>query len=382
MDKSKPRKKDDIMCKKILSKCRLLAFACLALVASGLLTVPAARGEKPDLKAEFLQLCDANYELVEKQARAVERNGKRAFYWDSYVVRALCVAYDMTGKQEYLDACKVWSDRMIENQNGMNPKGAYYMQYGRKPGEDTGSWYAADCSSIALGVLATGVRCTDPEEKAKYVSSVKSFAKLVIDNYVRPSGGVTDGIWSKSDKEWWCSSGIFGSVAFHLYIETGDESYLKVGLGTIDWLNQQDFLTVAVHFPPDITPTVMMYCLEAYSAGLPYLEAGTDRYKAAMAQLDRTFRWTVNNQLGQTDIDYATQWGSKFAGMPFHMYVYANHLPGSETLVQAADKELSYVTGILKQIPASQQRDQLALFLMVSYAEKVSPGSIDRGSKR
>ncbi len=262
------------MCNKILSKCRLLAFACLALAAPGLLTVPAARGEQPDLKAEFLQLCDTNYKLVEEQARAVERNGKRAHYWDSYVVRALCVAYDMTGKQEYLDACKLWADRMIENQNGMNPKGAYY------------------------------------------------------------------------------------------------------------WLNQQDFLTVAVHFPPDITPTVMMYCLESYSAGLPYLKPGTDRTKGAMSQLNKTFRWTVSNQRGQTDIDYATQWGSKFAGMPFHMYVYANHLPDSEKLVQAADKELSYVTRILKEIPASQQRDQVAVFLIMSYAEKVSPGSIDRGSRK
>ncbi len=63
----------------------------------------------------------------------------------------------MTGKQEYLDACKLWSDRMIECQNAMIPKGAYYMQYGRRPGEDKGDWYVADCSSIALGVLATFV---------------------------------------------------------------------------------------------------------------------------------------------------------------------------------------------------------------------------------
>lgn len=369
------------MCKMILRKRRLIPSACLGLAAFVLPAVPAALGEKPSLKAEFLKLCDANCKLVEKQAQTTERQG-RAFYWDSYVVRALCVAYDMTGKQEYLDTCKLWSGRMIEFQNGMNPKGAYYMQYGRKPGDDKGNWYAADCSSIALGVLATGVRCTDPTEKAKYVNSVKSFAKLVIDNYVRPSGGVTDGIWPRSDKEWWCSSGIFGSVAFHLYRETCDKSYLKVGLGTIDWLNRQDLQTVAVNFPPTIKPTVVMYCLEAYSASLPYLEAGTDRYKAAMVQLDRTFRWTVKNQLGQTDIDYATQWGSKFAGMPFHMYVYANHLPGNDKLVQAADKELSYVTRIMQKTAASNQRDQLALFLMMSYAEKLSPGAIDRASRK
>ena len=359
----------------------VIGKACLVIVVCGLLPTSSARAAEPDWKAQFLRLCDANSNLVEKQARAAERDGKRVFYWDSYVVRALCVAYDMTKKQEYLDACKLWSDRMIAFQSGMDPKGAYFMQYGRKPGEHEGSWFVADCASIALGVLATGVRCTDPVEKAKYLSSVKSYAQLVIDNYVRPSGGVTDGLWKESDEEWWCSTGIFGSLAFHLYTETGDKSYLKFGLGAIDWLNKQDLETVAVHFPPDITPTVMFYCMEGYSASLPYLTPGTERYEKAMVQIDKTFRWSIQRQLGRGKIDYATQWGSKFAGMPFHMYVYADHVPGNEALVQAADKELAYVAGILQQTPASQQRDQLALFLMMCYAEKVSPGSIDRGSK-
>ena len=194
---------------------------------------------------------------------------------------------------------------------------------------------------------------------------------------------MTDGYWPKSDDEWWCSSGIFGSLAFHLYDETGEESYLRIGLGTIDWLNRQDLLTVAIHFPAkEIRPTVMMYCLEAYSAGLPHLEPGTERYKSAKAQLGRAKQWLLENSGGRAGIDYISQWGSKFGGLPFHLYVYSRHAgQGGEALVDAADRELRYITEILDAGPASNQRDQLALFAMMSYAEKLRPGGVYRTSK-
>ncbi len=359
-----------------------LVFVFLTVIGRGAVVPPLAAGGEADFKSEFLRLCDAGYPIIEKQARTEKRIG-RAFYWDGYLVRALCVAYDMTGKEEYLGACRLWSDRMIEYQNGMNPKGAYYMQYGRRPGQDEGSWYVADSGSIASGVLATAIRCADKADKERYLNSVKSFAELVADKFVRPSGGVTDGYWPKSDKEWWCSTGTFGSVAFCLYDETGDERYLKIGLGTIDWLNQQDLLTVAVHFPAkEITPTVMMYCLEAYSAGLAHLEPDTDRYKSTTAQLAKAHAWMLENQGGRAGIDYISQWGSKFGGLPFHMYVCAGHMRKSQSVVTAADRELRHIASALAKSPPSNQRDQLALFAAMSYAEKLSPGAIYRTSKR
>lgn len=343
---------------------------------------PAARGAEPALQAEFLALCDANRPLVERQARATERSG-RAFYWDSYVVRALCVAHDMTGKREYLDASKLWSDQMIEYQDAMIPAGAYYMQYGRRPGEDKGDWYVADCSSIALGVLATAIRCTEPGEKRRYLDSVRSFAKLVADHFVRPSGGVTDGYWSKSDQEWWCSTGIYGSLAFCLYDETHEAKYLDIGLGAIRWLNQQDLLTVSEHFPPkEIRPTVLMYCLEAYSSGLPHLQPGSELSKSAMAQLGKLYGWMTQNLGGRLGINYVSQWGSKFGGLPFHLYIYAKYVPTSDEVMRLADGELRYIADALRNAAPSNQRDQLALFALMSYCEKVSPGSIYRTSGR
>jgi len=368
------------MHRRITSGAGLALTLAVTLVGWQLATPTPGLGGEPDLEGEFFQLCETNCKIIEKQARATKREG-RAFYWDSYVVRALSAAYDRTGKQEYMGACKLWSDRMMEFQEDMVPKGAYYMQYGRKPGEKEGGWYVADAACIALAVLATAIRCEDPAEKAKYLNSVLSFTELVNENFVRPSGGVTDGYWPKSDKEWWCSTGVYGSLAFHLYEETGDKSYLEIGLGTIDWLNRQDLLTVAVHFPPEtIKPTVMLYSMEAYSTGLPYLKPGSERHKLAMAQWGEFFGWTSKNQEGQAGIDYLTQWGSKFGGLPFLMYVYANHVPASDELVQAADRELRYIAGILEKAPASNHRDQLALFAMMSYAEKLSAGAIYRSS--
>ena len=83
---------------------------------------------------------------------------------------------------------------MVEFQSKMIPKGAYSMNYGCKPGEDKGDWYVADSASIGMGVLATAVRSSDAAQKERFLKSVESFAKLVIDNYVGPGGGITDGL--------------------------------------------------------------------------------------------------------------------------------------------------------------------------------------------
>jgi hypothetical protein len=346
--------------------------------------LPTAVGGEPDVKAQFLRLCDAGCQIIEKQARATQRMG-RAFYWDSYVVRALAVAHDMTDKREYLDACKLWSDRMIEYQSQMIPKGAYYMQYGRRPGEDKGDWYSADAACIGMAVLATAVRCEDSADKARYLASVESFAKLVIDNYVGPEGGITDGIWSKYDGQWWCSSGVFGSLAFLLYDETGEKQYLTVALGALDWLNRLDFRTVKHISFEEAAPSVIMYMFEAHSAGLPHLEAGSERHKETLAQISRALDWMSQNQKGRDgehEWDYNSQWGSKLGGLPFHMCVYARHVPESQDVITAADRELRYIAGVLQTAAPSNQRDQLALFAMMSYAEKLSPGTIYRTSKR
>ena len=85
---------------------------------------------------------------------------------------------------------------------------------------------------------------------------------------------------------------------------------------------------------------------------------------------------------GKAGIPYISQWGSKFGGLPFHLYVYAEHVPGNEAAVTLADRELQHISGVLAQSPPSNQRDQLTLFVMISYAERISSGSVYRTSKK
>jgi len=365
---------------------RLVRLALTAGVLVGLLlTVPsrasAQQGDEKEFKAEFLRLCDLACRELNREPRRPPRH--KAFYADSYAVRALAAAYDMTRREEYLQACKTWSDRMVDYQQKMIPKGAYYMNYGRKPGETKGDWYVADSSSIAMGVLATAVRCRNPKDRERYLDSVKAFAKLVMDNYVGPGGGITDGLWRQYDGEWWCSSGIFASLGFLLYEETGDEAYRKVALETLDWLNKLEVSQVKHISFEAAAPAVLMYVLEAYSAGATHLEPGTERRRAAVAQIAKALKWMAGNQQGrgaENRWDYNSQWGSKLGGLPFHMIVYARHLDEFRGIDAEADRELRHVRSVLAkdQPPALSQ---LAVFALMSYAEKAAPGAIYRSSR-
>ena len=109
--------------------------------------VQAQQQEQADFKAQFLRLCDIAAKDLNKeftpysfadQDNADPETHHSPFFEDAHAVRALAVAYDMTGKKEYLDTCKHWSDRMIAYQEKMNPKGAYYLNYFRKPGKRDG----------------------------------------------------------------------------------------------------------------------------------------------------------------------------------------------------------------------------------------------------
>ena len=353
----------------------------IAVLVFGVLTVGVAAAQQTDgtrLRTGFLRMCDAACSELNTPGR------KAAFYHDSYAVRALAVAFDFTGDRKYLDVCRRWSDRMIEYQNGMTPKGAYWMNYGRKPGETQGDWYIGDSSSIALAVLATATRCENPADRQRCMDSVTAYAKLVMDNYVRPSGGITDGIWKTFDGEWWCSSGIFGSLAFLLYAETGDEKYLKVGLGALDWLNKMDFRKAEYINFKEAAPAVVMYVFEAFSAGMSRLDLQSPLGRASVAHVRAALEWMHENQRGggaNSPWDYEKQWGCKLGGLPFHQYVYSRYLPDGAAIATSADQELGYL-GSHIFAAGEPKLTQLVCFTMMSYAEKLSPGAIYRKAKK
>ena len=361
---------------KLNRSANLLPSLTLTICGAVLLPCPVRGGQtnRAEFRAHFLQLCD----LASAEIKAGTR--KDPFFVDSYAVRALCVAHDLTGKQDYLDACRAWSDRMIAFQTNMIPRGAYYMNYGRKPGQGKGAWYVADSSSIAMGVLATAVRCHGAE-KQRFLNSAQAFAALVLDNYIGPSGGIRNGLWPKFDGEWWCSSGIFGSLAFLLYNETGDERYLKAALGAVGWLNRFELAEFESYPLSEMGPTLPMYVLEAYSAGLPHLKPASAARKAALAKISSALDWTAEQQRQaprERQWPADVKWGMKFGGLPFHQYVRSRLVPDAPNLTAAADREMAQLAALV--FSDHLQLTQLPVFMMMSYAERLSPGAIYKRS--
>lgn len=322
-------------------------------------------------RSQFFRLCDM------AAVKVRDEHNRVPFFVDSYAVRALCVAYDMTGNNNYLDACRDWSTRMVDYQEKMIPHGAYYMHYNRKPSETTNDWYSADSSSIGMAVLATGIRCKGAEQK-RYVKSAKNLADLVIKNYVKTSGGVSDGLWHQSSDAWWCSSGICGSFMFNLYANTGDRRYLKTALGITDWLNDLD-LTKDQPFPlSQQGPAMIFYVMENYSAGWPYISKDATRKKAAEDKVSWCLRWIADQQVkspGERQWPPTVGWGMKFGGLPFHQYIFSRHEPDPK-LAALGDIEMQRLAPIV--FTGELKVTQLPMFMLMSYAERLDPNAIYR----
>jgi hypothetical protein len=287
----------------------------------------------------------------------------------------------------------------------MTPDGAYYMHYNRKPGETNGDWYVADSSSIGMALLATSVRCQGADKK-RFLDSAKRFASLVMANYVNADGGVTDGSWHESNDAWWCSSSLFGSFLFNLYANTGDQKYLDTGLGIVDWLNHWD-LTKKQPFPlAEQGPAMLMYVMECYSAGWPYLSKDNTRKKSALAKVSWCLNWMVDQQQSpiKSEMRLSLQppqalskqqppekitmqgiwpiskgWGMKFGGLPFHEYIFSQYLPDGDKFTADGDAELQRLAPFV--FAGKPEFNQLSVFMMMSYAERLHPGAIYRASR-
>jgi len=377
-----------------------VAFAVmmLAVVTSRLNAAQAQQAEAANWKAQFLTLCDLAVAELNKPVTPFKESHRTTedatthhvpFFEDSYGVRALLVAYDLTGDRKYLDACTRWADHVVALQQRMTPRGAYYVNYeaGRAVDQDKGDWWLADSSSVAMAILATAVRTQDVQRRARYLASTRSFSRLVIDNYVGKDGGITDGIWSSFAGEWWCSTAIFGAFAYLSYGEKHDPEYLKVALAATDWLNRHNLNKPQPPAFEPLGPGVVFYTLEFYTVALPYLEAGTPRRQAAETEIGVALDWLAKNQQGrgaQNSLDYLDS-ATYMSGMPYLMYIFAGALPQYRDQAAEGDKELQYIHALLfKNGEPHTTRLQVWEFMtwaMLSYAERVSPGSARRSSQ-
>ena len=128
-----------------------------------------------------------------------------------------------------------------------------------------------------------------------------------------------------------------------------------------------------------------MYFFEAYSAGLHDIPAGSERRVKMLARIQDGIRWCETHNHGDPggkEKSYNTQWGSKAAGLPFHLYIWSRSLPDGRLLSAAADSELNYVAAnIFDPVRFKTDKNnfsQQMAFAMMSFAEKLGPDLIYR----
>jgi hypothetical protein len=381
-------------CSAAISTLLFCLLVCLSLIDRA-----AAGDDREELQARFFKLCDLTIQEIDKpttpfheyhRTREDPKTHHFPYFMASYGVRPLCVAFDMTGQKKYFDACTRWADQMVAEQHRMTPKGAYFLNYGkyRQMDQDKRMWFAADSASIATAVLAVAVRDDDPKRRGRYLDSVRSFARLTIDNYVSSNtGGITDGLWSYKG-EWWASTAIFCTLMVAAYEETKDPEYLKVARKAADWLNARDFRKPDPPAFDGFNPGAVFYCFEFYAAVLPHLEPGSPARQKAEAQVAEVVKWFAENQKGRgakTKWNYLDMGMVYMSGNPYIVYLLANRSPQYRDLVPEADREMRYVVDLLfqKGDPRTTDSQQWGLmtFGMMSFAEKLRPGGLFRTSQ-
>jgi hypothetical protein len=353
------------------------------------------KGEQREFARQFLRMCDlAAAELQKPITPFADRKSTDStshhmpFFEDAHAVRALCVAYDRTGDLKYLSACQRWSDQMVAFQDRMIPAGAYYMNHSRAPGQDRGQWNVADSGTIAMGVLATAVRSAhrDPKRRETYLRSVKAFAKLVMDNYIGPEGGITNGHWSGYAGQWWCSTATAGSLLLLLYEETGEERYLRAGRAALEWMVRQDFRQAKPITFQQRPSGIIFYCFELYAIGLRHLTPDSPSYRLAQGQIAEAVAWMKEHPIKQVPGDWEIfDIHSDIAGLPYLKLIFARELSQYRQLSITADEDLARIAGWLfsrGDPPVSRLIPwEVMSWGMLSFAERLSPGLLFRASQ-
>ena len=375
---------------------QLTVAMLISILATSAIAAQPAENEERAFARQFLRMADLAVAELEKpitpfvdRKSTLSTSHHMPFFEDGNAVRALGVAFDRTGDPKYLSASQRWCDRIVAYQKKMIPSGAYYINHKRAPGEDHGGWNVADSGTIAMGVLATAVRSAgrDPERREIYLDSVRSFAKLVMENYIGPEGGITNGLWPEYAGQWWCSTATAGSLLLLLYEETGDEQYLRAGRAALEWMARQDFRQAKPITFQQRPTGIIFYCFEFYAIGLRRLTPGSPSYKLAQAQIAEAVAWMQAHPVKQAPGDWETfDLHTDMAGLPYLKCIFAREFSQYRQLRSAADEDLARTAAWLFSRgtpPVSQLIPwEVLSFGMLSFAERLSPALLFRSSHR
>lgn len=70
----------------------------------------------------------------------------------------------------------------------------------------------------------------------------------------------------------------------------------------------------------------------------------------------------------------------KFGGLPFHQYTFSEYLPLGGKLTAEGDAELRTLAPV--EFARKLTFNQLSVFMMMSYAERLDPGAIYRSKAK
>jgi len=127
---------------------------------------------------------------------------------------------------------------------------------------------------------------------------------------------------------------------------------------------------------------MLMYVMENYSAGWPYIARSEAGKKAAEAKVTWCLNWISEQQqkpLAERHWPPTAAWGMKFGGLPFHQYIFSRQFPDDGNLSAAGDAEMQRLAPIV--FTAKPRMTQLPMFMLMSYAERLAPGAVYRSLK-
>jgi len=199
-------------------------FSAVDRPSSPQLLSPADRAEA---KTYFIRLA----EHINRHHYELELIYNHAIYQGAYLMRTLVAAYEITGREDFLQTALRFADEVVNLQR----KDGYWVV------ADHGNIYLAD----ALGLIMILYKHVDEQRQALYFQTIKKYADAVIeDGLIRESGALDVGWYTMEDKgmekgqgPFTISSALTGVQVFTwLYHETGSSRYKGIAIRALNWL--------------------------------------------------------------------------------------------------------------------------------------------------